>query len=740
MTYRALSAAIHSGWFTNFNRNARSTATLSALFALVYQPACSFAEETDATAVDLPPIVVTATRQPQVRQEIPAAIDRVDALTTRSAGPMINLSEGISKVPGVAVNNRQNYAQDLQVVSRGFGARSTFGVRGVRLYADGIPATMPDGQGQTATFNLSSASRVEVLRGPYSALYGNASGGVIQVFTADGPAQPEGSVGGWIGSDGLAREVVQAGGTSGNFNYLFDLGHFETDGWREHSAAERTQFNGKLKWSLGPRENVVAVINALRMPEAQDPLGLNRMQFDTDPRQAGTDAVRFNTRKNVDQTQVGLIWNQRLERSELSLMGYVGERSVTQFQSISVAAQTIGAGRTQSSGGVIDLERSYVGFDARYALRGAWGEQPWSLIAGLALDQMHEHRTGYENFLPTTPITLGVQGALRRDEDSIAANADPYLQAGWSPAPWLDINVGLRRNAVRISTQDHYITASNGDDSGARRFEHVVPVAGVLWRASPHLHLYGNAGQSFETPTLNEMAYKPGGGTGLNQSLEASGGQHAELGAKWTDDGAWLNFAVFRVRTHDEIGVLTNSGGRSTYQNVGRTGRSGMEANGQWQWGGAGGHAWTLYGAYTYTDATYRDPFTTCTATPCTSSNALAVAAGSAIPGVTDQLGYIELAWQPTAGLQTAVEARHVGRVFVNDLNSDRAAAYSTLAWRTSWQQRMGPLQLQLLGRLDNLQNRRYAGSVIVNESNGRYFESAPGRSWLVGAQATLTF
>src|SRR5204863_1963465 len=131
-----------------------------------------------------------ATRAPQSALEVPASIDRIYGDEIREDRGQVNLSESLGRVPGIVVQNRQNYAQDLQIQSRGFGARSTFGVRGIRLVADGIPATMPDGQGQASTFALGSAERIEVLRGPFSALYGNASGGVIAVDTQDPPKQP----------------------------------------------------------------------------------------------------------------------------------------------------------------------------------------------------------------------------------------------------------------------------------------------------------------------------------------------------------------------------------------------------------------------------------------------------------------------------------------------------------------------------------------------------------------------
>src|SRR5512145_1262924 len=214
-------------------------------------------------------VVITATRVPQPSLEVPASVDRIYADEIRQGRPQVNLSESLGRVPGIVVQNRQNYAQDLQISSRGFGARATFGVRGIRLIADGIPATMPDGQGQAATFALSSAERIEVLRGPFSALYGNAAGGVIAVDTADGPTAPTVAAALHAGSYDTWKATVGFGGQFGRLNAIGDVSRFDTEGYREHSAATRDQLNAKFK--VG---NLTLAVNSLRQPDSQDPGGL----------------------------------------------------------------------------------------------------------------------------------------------------------------------------------------------------------------------------------------------------------------------------------------------------------------------------------------------------------------------------------------------------------------------------------------------------------------------------------
>src|SRR5437016_355897 len=308
-----------------------------AAMLLAMAPACAVAQD------DV--VVITATRQPQPSLDIPASVDRIYADELRDGRPQVNLSESLGRVPGIAVQNRQNYAQDLQIQSRGFGARSTFGVRGVRLIADGIPATMPDGQGQAATFALGTAERIEVLRGPFSALYGNSSGGVIVLDTMDGPDTPMAEVDVLGGSYGTRRGELKFGGQYGAVNAIGDLSRFQTDGYREHSVATREQFNGKLKYG-----NLTVAANSLRQPGTQDPLGLTRAQLEQDPRQATPQAIQFNTKKSISQDQIGGTLRQQVGDGRVEAMLYVGQRGVQQFLAIPVATQNA----PTHSGGIVD--------------------------------------------------------------------------------------------------------------------------------------------------------------------------------------------------------------------------------------------------------------------------------------------------------------------------------------------------------------------------------------------------
>ena len=680
------------------------------------------------TEVTLRPVVVTPTPGlAQAAFDTPASVDVIDGSVIHGAQLQVNLSETLVRAPGVVALNRQNYAQDLQISIRGYGARSTFGVRGLRLYVDGIPATAPDGQGQVSHFDLASAGRIEVLRGPFSSLYGNSAGGVIALFTADGGPGQSAELATAFGSDGVWRANAQVAGAEGDWNWRFDAMRFETDGFREHSAAQRTGFNGKLQYKPSGDTRVSVLLNSVDMPGVQDPLGLTRAELEANPRQASPAALQFHTRKSAEQLQLGAVVEQRIGAADTAkLTAWTGHRSTQQFQAIPVATQL----PPTSPGGVISLYRDYQGLDAQWTHRTRIAGGPFTLTAGLLADEMQEGRQGYQNFVGTQ---LGVLGALRRDEDNRAHSFDQYLQGTWSGARF-SFTAGVRHSRVTFDSRDHYIVAGNGDDSGSVSYQATTPVLGAVWHVSDALNLYAAAGKGFETPTFNELAYRPGG-TGLNFNLQAAGSRQWELGVKAEPLRQWrVNAALFQARTSDEIVVLSNTGGRSTFQNAGDTLRRGVEAS----LDGKFGQGWSLLAVGSVLDASYDSAFLTCVAAPCTAPNT-PVAAGSRIPGIPRSSAFVELAWR-RGGWEAALEFRHTGKIAVDDRNTDYAPASNLFNLRLGANQQWARWTVREFVRVDNVADRSYVGSVIVNEGNRRFFEPAPGRTWLVGLNAAYAF
>ena len=715
----------------------------------------------------LDPVTVTATRTEADPFDVPASIDRIDGVDIRQGRLQVNLSESLGPVPGLVLQNRQNYAQDLQLSIRGFGARSTFGIRGIRLFVDGIPATQPDGQGQLTNIDLQSVDRIEVLRGPFSALYGNSSGGVIQTFTERGGGPTRVTASFATGTDATLRVGLKASGSihlasdrdpaSAGMtersdasrpeadlpvDYVVDTSHFETRGARPHSAARRDLANAKFTIEDHAGTTVTLIVNRVDLPRADDPLGLTRAEYTHDAHGVDPTALQFDTRKTFSQTQAGVIVEKVVDADDrVRLLVYGGERTTRQYQSIPVASQS----PVTSPGGVIDLARRYAGIDLRLTHRFVLAAQPLTLIAGISDDQLLEHRRGYNDFTgPGSMPTLGVLGTLRRDENNNVRSVDEYLQSSWVVARDWTLDTGVRHSIVRFASTDHYIVTSaagiNPDDSGGVRYQRTLPVAGLVFAVAPTVHVYATAGRGFETPTLNELAYRPDGATGLNLALKPARSDSVEAGVKTrhvlsSDADLRFDVVAFVTGTHDEIVTASNVGGRSTYTNAGRTRRRGVESSLDLRFA----DDWHLAGAYTWLDARYRDAFRTCNAAPCSVPNVV-VPTGDRIPGIAALDAYAELRYQPASGWSAAIEARRVGKVWVDDANSDSAASYATFDARVGHRWHPARWEVDTFVRVDNVFDRRYAGSVIVNEGNGRTFEPAQGRAVLIGATASLPF
>jgi iron complex outermembrane receptor protein len=676
-----------------------------------------------ATPPRLPTVQVTATRSPRAVQDLPASVAVVSKERLERPGPGVNLSEKLQEVPGLLARERQNYAQDLQVSVRGFGARATFGIRGIRLFLDGIPATMPDGQGQVSNFNLASAGRIEVLRGPFSALYGNAAGGVIQVFTADGADEPGLRLTLGAGSHDTQRSTLDWRGAEGALDYVIDYTRFRSDGFRAHSAAERESFNAKLQFSPGAHDRFVLVANGLDSPESEDPLGLTAAQMADDPRQAPAAALLFDTRKAVRHQQAGMVWEHDAAwAGSLRLQLHAGERRVVQFLSVPVAAQA----NPLSGGGVVDLDSDFAGADLRWSLEMPLAGRPLRVVLGLDADRQHQHRLGFENF---SGSELGVRGALRRDQLDHVGNSDIYAQGDWSLSENTNLMAGLRRSRVRFRSEDRYVTAANPDDSGRVDHAATTPVWGLSHRFGRAWTAYASAGRGFETPTFDELGYRPDGSAGLTFDLRPARTRSVEAGLRGAfANGGSLDFSLFRANTRDELAVASNSGGRSTYRNIGAARRQGAEAALLWPLG----HGWKLDFTGTWMQADYRDAFLACAGSPC-GAPTVPVAAGADIPGVPRAWGSLGLEWKSDRGWWTRVGARHVGSVLVDSAKRARAAAYTVVDAEATRRFSFAGAQARAFLRIENLFDRRYAGSVIVGEANGRYFEPAPGRGLFAG-------
>lgn len=713
-------------------REAARTISVSVALALSCWSPSATSQEADPPpaldaverdAIELDAVEVVGALRPL--PAFPGAVTVVDGAALRDGQHQVSLAEPLARVPGVLAQERNNYAQDVQVQSRGFGARSTFGIRGIQLVVDGIPATAIDGQGQAANFPLDALDRIEVLRGPLALQYGNAAGGAIVGYSElDGDRSRRWQA--WAGSDGSARLSLRAdGGGRGNrdndtWRWRLHGSHFRTDGARPHSAAQRTQLGAVAHWAPRPGQQVRLVADSLVQPWTEDPLGLSREQWEDDPHGTDPAAAEFDTRKEIGNHQAGARWQWAYaEGREAWVTGHAIARDIVQFLSIPPGAQQA----PTSSGGVIDLSRRSGGASAGHRWRGERG----ALAVGLETGRLEEARRGYENFVAGRPGTerLGVRGRPRRDEDNTIRSVDAWLVGDWHPATRWTLLGAIRRSRLDFASDDRYVTPGNGDDSGRLSFAETAWSAGAA-RTFAHGELFASVGSGFETPTMTELAYRTDGASGFNRSLDPARFHSAEIGARWRLDSIEATVAAYRVDGRDEIVPALAEGGRTSYANAGRTRREGVEAS----LAGSIGDRWSWLLVGNWIDARFEQGFTNRVVRGGHATTRV-VPAGNRIPGIPPAHGFAELAWRG-GDLTVALEALLRDAVPVDDANTDEAPGHARLALALRWR---SPDQSGWHGflRIDNLLDGDHVGSVIVNDGNGRFFEPSPPRGFTLG-------
>ena len=674
-------------------------------------------------------IVVTATRQPGPGVNAPASIDRVAVDAIGAGLPLIDASEVLNRVPGIVVQNRQNYAQDTQISARGFGARASFGIRGLKLFVDDIPASIPDGQGQGAVIPLFVVDSIEVLRGPWAVPFGNAAGGVISAQSVAPARAPRLASRFAVGQDHTRVTTLHVGAAVDGVGGHVAVQRFSSDGFRAHSRVQREQTYARLDIGLAEGHRLRFTGNLIHQPDTGDPLGLTRAQFDADARQAPAAAIAFNTRKSIDHQQLGVVYDGNAGTLVWKLLAYGGNREIEQFLSTPVAAQAVPA----SPGGVVALDRRFHGVGLKLS-----SIQPtWSWTLGADADGAREARQGYENFVREGPApattALGVRGRLRRDESNAQRAFDVYAYLDWTLSSAWKAHAALRSNRIAFESNDRYITADNGDDSGNRRYQRVTPAVALVYRLNPASSLYASASSGFETPTAAELAYRADRSTGLNFALAASTHRQAEVGFKQRREHVAINIAAFRVDTDDEIVPATSTAGRTTFQNGGRTSRRGLESSADWRAFDSARVA--LRFAYTFLDATFRDGY------QVLDTGNRRVGAGAALPGIPRHQWFVEAAWRRgLPGLSAALEWQARSRVAADDANTAFAVGYGVVHARATYRFRWAVVEFQPFARIENLFDRKYVSSVIVNEANQRYFEGAPTRRWLAGMNGVVRF
>jgi iron complex outermembrane receptor protein len=447
---------------------------------------------TTAIAADalLDDVVVSSSRSEQRSFDAPGSIQSVNRVQIESGGPQINLSESLAGIPGINAANRNNYAQDLQVSIRGFGARAPFGVRGVKMFQDGIPMSLADGQGQTSQFALTSADRIEVLKGPISSLYGNASGGVLQVFTRNPGDKPELIIADTIGSYGLNHKNVQYSEKRGDISFVVDSSNFKSDGFREYSSVEREHLNAKFVIET-ERGKVGILANYLDNKFAQEPGSRTLLEYQTNPYGAIGDNKNRGYGKSFTQGIYGLTFDGKLDNeNSYSYRVYAGDRKLN-----------------NPGGTLFVIDRKIMGGAANISTKTNVGSVPVKIMTGLEYDQMKDYRLGYSWDDVST-----WSSSFSRRENNLASSYGGFLQSEWLLNDQYTALLGLRYTNVKLEVEDFYpvnlnATPPNPNSSGAKKFEGISPVAGLTYHLNQNSNIYFQIGRGFETPTINEVLY-----------------------------------------------------------------------------------------------------------------------------------------------------------------------------------------------------------------------------------------
>ena len=679
--------------------------------ALLFLPAQQvLGRDEQPASEDFEEVVVFATRIPTGITDLPFAAGRVGKEEIQFARQQLGLDEALATIPGLFFQNRYNFAQDLRIAIRGFGARSNFGIRGIRIFADDIPLTLPDGQGSVDAIDLGSAERIEVIRGPFSAVYGAASGGVINIHTEDGPETPFVSGRLNLGSYGYRQVQAKTGGDNGPWNWLANVSTTRLDGYRDHSEYRSDLLNSKFRYQFNDGSRLTLLISAVDQPEAQDPGGLNAGEVADDRRQAAPRNLLYNAGESLDQQTLGLTWHKDINENQvLMLRTYHVSRDFNNRLPFDV--------NSNGQGGSVDLDRKFSGLGGNYRWTSdLGGDQPGDpggrtnqLVLGFEYDAQRDLRKRFAN-------NQGTLGDLTTNQDEDVTTSAVYVEDAWDITGNLALTLGARYDDVDYEVTDR----TGGGGSGQADFTQFSPMAGLLWSIRPGMKLYGNISRAFDPPTTTELA-NPEGSTGFNQDLDAQTATNYELGMKGLlVDRARYELALFHIDVKDAIVPFELAGsGQSFFENAGRSTHRGLEAALSMELlPGLTGSA-----TYTWSDFTF-DEFRGVDGE---------VFDGNRIPGIPEHLFNIDLAWSHSSGFYAGWDLLYAGSFYADNANRVETDDYLVSNLRAGYRRAGEHWMISPFVGINNLFDEEYIGNVRLNASFGRYYEPAPERNVYVG-------
>jgi iron complex outermembrane receptor protein len=640
-------------------------------------------------------IIVIAMRKESSLRDAARSISVVGKERIQIGTQQLGLDEALAGVPGLYMQNRYNFAQDLRISLRGFGARSSFGIRGIKVIVDGIPETLPDGQAGVDSIDLGSAQSIEVLRGPSSSLYGNASGGVIAITSELGSDDPyiEGRLAG--GDYNYSQLQLKSAGKLGRSDYLFNVSDTSLDGYRDHSNARGSVFNTKLGVPLGKDDKLIFSLNLTDQPEAQDPGGINATQAARDPSSARAQNVRFNAGESLKQQRLGVVYQRVRDTGDLTLRNYYAWREFSNRLPF-------------VSGGSVDLDRFFYGVGAQYSI----GRLPdaLSLTIGIDYDRQDDDRKRFDN-------NEGVPGSMVFDQNEQVDSTGIFAQARYEFTDRWALLAGLRYDRISYDITDYYL--NDGDDSGRDDFDQTSPSLALNYRLETGV-LFASFSSSFETPTTTELA-NPDAGGGLNPDLQPQTADNFEIGYKNSRGDLYYELAWFTIDLENELipYEVPEFPGRTFYTNAGNSSRDGIEAALAWDFD----NGIRFDASYTWSDFRFNN---------FVDDNGNEFS-GNRLPGLPGHFAYAGVSYASEHGLSTTLELVYSGELFADNANTAKVSSYAVANLRLAYEFTPGRWIVRPYAGINNLLNESYSSNIRINAFGARYFEPAPERNFYAG-------
>ncbi|MCZ4695796.1 TonB-dependent receptor [Ancylomarina euxinus] len=662
------------------------------IFCLVLLPILAISQETKKQDTliryTLETINVKASRIESTFNQLPYAYSVLKTKQEDQFKPQLSLQEFINQIPGLYSQNANNFAQDLRISIRGFGSRSAFGIRGIKLIIDGIPETTPDGQGQLDNLNLGIIKQIEVIRGAASSLYGNASGGVIAIQTKKNFAQPFSKLRTSIGAFAMQNHSISTGFGIKRATYFIHGAYTSSNAYREHSRFKQYAFNTNVSYILSSRYKLNIILNYLNSPVAQDPGGLNMEEVKTDRQQARNTNLQFKTEESVKQLKIGLALKGRinvgLDLDAYTFLSYRDFIGKLPFE----------------YGGLINLYRNYGGHGASLTYKNSKNK----FKLGYDINFQSDNRKRYENL-------DGFQGNITLNQQEKFGNIGLYLLDHFSSGRW-NLTGGFRFDWNKLKAQDRILI--DGDQSDILTYRRINPSLRFAYNVINNQKIFTGISTSFETPSLSELSANPQGEQGFNHKLKPQTAVNYEIGLKGQiSEQIYYQFNYFFIKTKNDLVPyeIETSPGRSFYRNAGKTNRNGLEFEMTYR----PNKNWKLNTSYTFSNIKYKDYWVG-------DSNFK----GNYLPGIPKKLASISLEYQSQKDFYINFQTNYIGSLYADDANTVKIPSYFLSKLNLGYSHQYKGLTVKPFLGISNLFNQKYNDNIRINAFGQRYFEPAP--------------